>query len=56
MKPILRRAALKLRGAGLPVDAEAVAAGQGGLLASGGGDGAVRIWENVLTRKGRDGL
>jgi hypothetical protein len=30
---------------------EAVAAGPGGLLASGGGDGVVKVW-----REGRDGL
>jgi hypothetical protein len=31
-------------------------AGPGGLLASGGGDGAVRVWEEMLSRKGWDGL
>jgi hypothetical protein len=31
-------------------------AGPVGLLASGGGDGAVRVWEEMLSRKGWDGL
>jgi hypothetical protein len=54
VNPIPRRATLKLWRVGLPGDAEAV--GRGVLLAGGGGDGAVGVWEKVLMWKGRDGL
>ena len=43
-----------LYGGGADEKVGAVAAGTGGLFASGGG--AVRVWEKVLTRKGWDGL